>query len=212
MNNKHTFPEQGSDEWLQERAGKLTASRFHDVIATRRDGKPLQARQDYMLQLAFERTAGAPRQGINSRSLEWGSELEDFARESYELESGDLVTSVGFVIHPTHSFIGGSPDGLVGNDGLIEIKCPHDEKVHVRTWLEGMPPAHVAQIQGNLFVTGRQWADFISYDPRQGGRFRLYVQRIERDQAYIDKLEIALLQFEAELQQMIQILKKKAAA
>lgn len=211
MNNEHTFPEQGSDEWLQERAGKQTASRFHDVTALSKAGKPLQARQDYMLQLVFERTAGAPKQSINSRSLEWGAEVEAFAREAYELETGNLVTSVGFLAHPAHDFIGGSPDGLVGNDGLIEIKCPHDEKVHVRTWLEGMPEAHRAQIQGNLFVTGRHWADFISYDPRQAEHLRLYVQRIERDQDYIDSLEKKLLQFEAELQQMIKTLEKKAA-
>lgn len=204
--------EQGSDQWRELRAGMITASRFADVIAVRRDGKPTAARDKYMRLLAFERLSGAPAHSISSRSMEWGSELETYAREAYELDVGAFVTQSGFVTHPNHSFIGCSPDGLIGTDGGIEMKCPHDEAVHINTWLDGMPADHVPQVQGCMFVTGRQWWDFVSYDPRQSETFRLYVQRIERNQAYIDQLEIALLQFEAELQQMIQILKKKAAA
>lgn len=207
MNN----PEQGTEEWRAQRAGMITASRFADVVAVRRDGKPTAAREKYMRLLAFERLSGAPAKEIHSRSLEWGSELETYARAAYELETGEFVTQSGFIAHPSHDFIGCSPDGLIDESGGIEMKCPHDEAVHINTWLEGMPADHLPQVQGCMFVTGRQWWDFASYDPRQSERFCLYVQRIERDQTYIDKLEIALLQFEAELQQMIKTLEKKAA-
>lgn len=205
----HHDLEQGSAEWHEARAGRITASRFADVIALRRDGKPTAAREKYLRQLAFERLAQAPSREIQSRSLEWGTELEAFAREAYELETGRFVTQAGFVTHPAYDFIGSSPDGLIGSDGGLEIKCPHDESVHVGTWLDGMPADHAAQVQGTMFVTGREWWDFVSYDPRQRDGLRLYVQRIERDQAYIDTLERGLLQFEAELQQLVQQLEAK---
>ncbi|MGW8304326.1 MAG: lambda exonuclease family protein [Achromobacter pulmonis] len=204
--------EQRTEAWLQARSGKITASRFADVIAvSTKTGKPLQAREDYMLTLAAERTSGIPKQSITSKSLSWGTDLEEHAREAYEIEMGQIVEETGFVLHPDHAFIGASSDGWIGDDGLIEIKCPHDEKVHVRTWLYGMPADHMAQIQGNLLVTGRQWADFISYDPRAGEPWRLYVQRIPRDEAYIKTLLTALLQFEAELRAMVDTLRRKAA-
>ena len=205
--------EQRTEAWLQARCGKITASRFADVMAvSARTGKPLQAREDYMLTLAAERTSGIPKQSISSKSLAWGTDLEAHAREAYEIETGNIVTEAGFVLHPTHDCIGASSDGWIGDDGLIEIKCPHDEKVHIRTWLYGMPEDHIAQVQGNMLVTGRQWADFISYDPRAGQPFRLYVQRIPRDDDYINnKLLPGLLQFEAELQAMVETLRRKAA-
>jgi putative phage-type endonuclease len=204
---------QRTDEWLQARAGRITASRFADVMAvSARTGKPLQAREDYMLSLAAERTSGAPKQSISSKCLAWGTDIEAYAREAYEVETGNIVEQTGFVLHPKYDFIGASSDGWIGTDGLIEIKCPHDEKVHIRTWLYGMPEDHIAQVQGNLLVTGREWADFISYDPRAGEQFRLYVQRILRDEAYIDKVLLpGLLQFEAELRDMVNLLRKRVA-
>lgn len=204
--------EQRSAEWFQQRSGKITASRFADVISIGRNGKPLQARHDYMLQLAFERTAGIAKQSIGSKATCWGTEVESYAREAYELETGNLVSEVGFVIHSDFDYIGGSADGFVGDAGLIEIKCPHDEKVHVRTWLEGMPDGHMPQVQGNLLVTKRSWADFISYDPRAGERWRLFVQRVQRNDEYIDKTLLpGLLQFELELRAMVKQLEEKAA-
>lgn len=203
---------QGSDDWREARSGLITASRFADVIAVRRDGKPTAARAKYLRLLAFERLANAPVREIHSRSMEWGTELETFAREAYELETGRFVTQAGLVIHPEHPFIGCSPDGLIGADGGLEIKCPHDETVHIGTWLDGMPADHLPQVQGAMFVTGREWWDFVSYDPRQAEHLNLYVQRISRDQDYIDALEIGLLQFEAELQQLVEELKGKGVA
>lgn len=203
--------EQRSEQWHQDRAGKLTASVFADVIGLTKAGKPTAERAKLMRLKAFERLAGIPKHEVGARSLAWGKDLEQAATEAYEIETGNIVEPAGFLIHPEYDFIGCSPDGLVGSDGGIEMKCPHDEQVHVQTWLEGMPLDHTAQVQGCMFVTGRRWWDFISYDPRQAPALRLYVQRIERDEAYCQKLLGGLLQFEDELRSMVDTLRRKAA-
>lgn len=204
--------EQRSEEWFAQRAGKITASRFADAIAMskRKAGEPTEARSKYMRELVAEILMCAPKHSVSSQSMRWGTEVETFARESYELEHGVLVKESGFLLHPTCDFIGASPDGLVGEDGGIEMKCPHDEQVHISTWLDGMPEAHIGQVQGCMLVTGRKWWDFISYDPRQSEPFRLYVQRIPRDDAYIDTVLFpGLLQFWAEVQSMVDCLRRK---
>lgn len=205
--------EQRSEGWFEQRMGKITASRFADAIATStRDGKPTAARQTYMRTLVAEILSGRPKHSISSQAMTWGTEAEQFAREAYELETGLVVAEAGFTTHYDFDFIGGSPDGLVGNDGLIEIKCPHDEQVHIGTWLEGMPADHMPQVQGNLMVTGRSWLDFISFDPRQSEKYRLYVQRIERDDKYINETLLpGLLSFWGEVQQMVKAIQEKAA-
>lgn len=203
--------EQRTEQWEMDRAGKLTASVFADVIALRRDGKPTAERAKLMRLKAFERLAGIPKHEVGARSMEWGKDLEQAAKEAYEIESGNIVEASGFIVHPAHDFIGCSPDGLIAADGGIEMKCPHDEQVHVQTWLEGMPADHLPQVQGCMLVTGRQWWDFISYDPRQAPALRLYVQRIPRDDAYIKTLLDGLLQFEAELREMVDTLRRRAA-
>jgi predicted phage-related endonuclease len=208
MNNA---AEQRSEAWHMARAGKITASCFVDCIAVTKAGKPTAARGTYMRKLAFERLAGIPVHEIGGKALNWGAEVEGPAVQTYELVSGNIVTPSEFLVHPKYAFIGGSPDGLVSHDGGIEIKSPHDEGVHINTWLNGMPEEHMPQVQGNMFVTGRAWWDFISYDPRQCERLRLYVQRIPRDDAYIADLAAGLLQFEAELQQMLVELDRKSA-
>jgi len=203
--------EQRTDEWRQERAGRITASRFVDVISLTQAGKPKADRAKLMRQLAFERMAQIPVHEIGGKALNWGTEVEGPCVMLYELVTGNIVTPSPFVVHPRYDFIGASPDGLVGADGGIEIKSPHDEAVHIQTWLTGMPEEHRPQVQGNMFVKGRAWWDFISYDPRQCERLRLYVQRVPRDDAYIADLAAGLLQFEAELQQMLAELDRKSA-
>lgn len=220
--------EQRTEEWHRARAGKITASCFGDAMAFTggepgdvyksgpRKGepkpkKPAAARGTLMRKLAFERMAGIPAHEVGGKALNWGAEVEASAVQTYELISGNIVVASGFLLHPKYDFIGASPDGLVGSVGGIEIKCPHDEGVHINTWLNGMPDEHMPQVQGNMLVTGRQWWDFISYDPRQCERLRLYVQRIPRDDDYIGQMTAALLQFEAELQQMVAELERKSA-
>jgi len=203
--------EQRTDEWHAARAGKITASRFVDVIARTSAGKPKAERARYMRELVFERLAMQPKHEVSSKSLHWGTEVEDFARQAYELRTGNIVTLSPFLVHPRYDFIGASPDGLIDEDGGLEMKCPHSEDVHVLTWLEGMPADHMPQVQGCMAVTGRKWWDFTSYDPRQGERFRLYVQRIHRDDAYISAMLAELIQFNAEALAMQKELERKAA-
>jgi hypothetical protein len=100
---------------------------------------------------------------------------------------------------------------LIDDDGGLEGKCPHDEAVHILTWLEGMPEDHMPQVQGCMFVTGRKWWDFTSFDPRQTASHRLYIQRVYRDDDYIANLEKQILQFEMELRAMVEIIRSKAA-
>lgn len=204
--------EQGSEAWHQARSGRITASRFKDVMAIgKRDGKPLKARIDYMHELAFERLSGTPKQSISSQAMSWGTEAEPLAREAYEMATGYFVDEVSMIVHPAHDFIGGSPDGLVDDDGLIEIKSPFSEAVHIKTLLEGMPEEHIYQVQGNIWISGRKWCDFISFDPRQTSSLQLYKQRIERDDDFIESMQQALLSFEQELSEMVERIRERAA-
>lgn len=197
--------EQGSAEWHQQRAGKITASRFADVITINsKTGKPTAARDSYMREIVASILSGRPRHEIGSKSLSWGREVEGYAREAYELETGRLVVPSKFLLHPEYDYIGASPDGLVGDDGGIEVKCPHDEAIHILTYMKGMPKDHIPQVQGNMLVTGRKWWDFISYDPRQATAFRLYHQPVIRDDAYINDVLLPGLQaFWLEVQEML---------
>lgn len=197
--------EQRSPEWYAARAGKLTASRFVDVLGTK------AARAKYMREVVFERSATMAKHEVSSKSLAWGQDVEGFGVHAYEVRTGYIVERCSFIVHPAYPFIGASPDGLIDSDGGIEAKCPHDEAVHIATWLDGMPDEHMPQVQGNLAVTGRAWWDFISYDPRQAAHLRLYVQRVPRNDAFIATLIGELRQFNDEAEAMLQRLQKKAA-
>jgi putative phage-type endonuclease len=204
--------EQRTEEWHQQRAGRITASRFADAIAiSKRTGEPTEARNKYLRELVAEILMGNAKHSISSKSMQWGTEVEAYAREAYELHTGNLVVESEFLLHPQYDYIGASPDGLIWTDGGLEMKCPHDEQVHIKTWLEGMPADHIGQVQGCMYVTGRQWWDFVSYDPRQSEPYRLYVQRIPRDEAYIANLETGLLAFWQEVQQAVTEIQRKAA-
>jgi predicted phage-related endonuclease len=195
---------QGTEAWRQSRCGLLTASNFKHVIARKASGDALKARQTYMRTLAFERISQVPVHELTAKSLAWGKTNEGRARTEYEIRSGNLCTEVPLLIHPDLPFVGASPDGLVGDDGGIEIKCPISEHVHIGTWIEGMPEEHVPQVQGAMFVTGRRWWDFVSSDPRLGDHpASLYVERITRDDVFIRTLEDELWLFELELRALV---------
>lgn len=185
---------QRTEEWLIERAGHCTASRASDVLAKIKNGEASERRK-YRIQVVTERLTGVPVQGFVNASMQWGIDTEDPAKAAYEEETGDLIQSVGFLKHPTIAWVGASPDGLLGNDGLIEVKCP-DSTTHLE-WMAGekVPPRHVAQIQFQLWVTGRQWCNFTSYDPRFPENLRLFTVRAERDNDYIKNLEAEVRAF-----------------
>lgn len=197
--------EQGSAGWLEARSGSATASRFADIIAVSKStGEPLKARSDYKWQLVTERLYGTPVEAFTSGPTEWGKKLEPFARQAYEVETGNVVIASPFVPHPTIEFCGSSPDGLIIPDGGIEIKCPRDRRIHVQTWQSGMPELHMPQVQGNIWVNDLEWIDFISYDPRAPEDLRLYIERIYRDKKYILALESLVVQFLTEVKKLLE--------
>lgn len=204
--------------WFGDRAGRITASRMCDVMAfTASEGfwksgprkgqqkvaAPLKARKDYIRQLAAERITGNPKNQVRAAALDWGKQWEPIARAEYENTTGVLVVETGFQVHPKYNFIGASPDFLVGDLGGGEMKCPFDQEVHLETLEEGLPKEHIEQIQGGLWVCGRQWWDFVSFHPFFPAHRRLYVQRIKRDDEYIGKLEAACLSLEEEVQEIV---------
>jgi putative phage-type endonuclease len=195
--------DQGSTSWLQERAGHATASCFADIMAVGKTGKPLKARDDYLMKLVVERITGEPTPNVSSFAMNWGTDAEPYARAEYQLVTGSSVTEVGFAKHPVHKWVGASSDGRVGTKGGVEIKCPYNSAIHLQTWAEGMPEHHMAQVQGQIWILDLDWIDFCSYDPRmQNGAegLKLYCQRIERNDIYIKNLENEILTFLAEVQ------------
>jgi hypothetical protein len=160
---------------------------------SKRDGKPLKARADYLVELACERLTGKSEGIPMSTAMQYGVDVEPAARAAYEARFGIAVQTPGFIVMDC-GFIGCSPDGLVEANGTptfevpggLEIKCPFNTAVHIGTLLEGMPEDHIPQIQGSIMTTGRTWWDFVSYDPRLPDDLKLYVQRIPRDDHYID--------------------------
>jgi len=199
--------EQLSQEWFEARLGKVTASRVSDVLATRK-GQESTVRAKYKLQLATERLTNKKTDTYMNQAMQDGIEREPMAREIYEKLKDVTVEEVGFVQHPAIERAGASPDGLVGDDGIIEIKCPI-ETTHTTNLLERkLPSKYKPQVQFQLATTGRQWCDFISYNPNFEPRLQLMVVRVERDNEYIEMLEVKIKEFLNEVEDMIKTLKE----
>jgi putative phage-type endonuclease len=180
--------EQRSDEWFEARLARVTASRVADIIAKTKTGYST-SRANYMSELICERLTGKRTAFFQTAAMAWGTNTEPMAALAYEAKTGNLVEGVGFVPHPTIDMAGASPDGLVDHDGLIEIKCPNTS-THLDTVLASTPPTqYVAQMQWQMACTGRQWCDFISYDPRLPEKMQIFIQRVMRDDAMIENLE-----------------------
>ena len=202
--NQKEAAEQGSAAWLYERVGYCTASRFKDVIDKLKSGKPGAKRQTYLMELVVERITGQPQDHFASTAMQWGTDCEPRSRMDYEARTGSIVEEVGFVKHPTLPMVGGSPDGLIGEDGGFESKSPYNSAVHLSTILEAaMPEEHLPQVQGIMWITGRKWWDFQSFDPRLPEPLNRYVQRIERNEDYIKQLEQEVIAFLAEVEAML---------
>lgn len=185
--------EQGGIEWLMERVGHATASRFRDILDFTKAGKPGAKRTAYLWELVIERLTARPVDHFPSVAMQYGTDNESAARMAYEAVTGAMVLETGF--HKALGFIGASPDGLVDDDGAIEIKCPWNSTNHLQCFLTGIPEEHIAQVQGVLWVTEREYCDFISFDGRMPLHLQLYVQRIERDGEYIGNLDREVRKF-----------------
>jgi putative phage-type endonuclease len=199
---------QGTDDWKLARAGRVTASRICDVLAKIKSGEAA-ARRNYKAQIISEILSGQPQEsGFVSAEMKFGTENEPFARAAYEITNDVMVQQVGLVIHPRIERSAASPDGLVGSDGLIEAKVPNTA-THIDYILKGEVPAdYQPQILWQMACTGREWCDFVSYDPRLPSRLQLFVKRLERDDKRIAEMEKEVEKFLAEVDETLAALNK----
>lgn len=199
---------QGSPEWFAERCGKVTASRVADIIATTKSG-PSASRANYRAQLVAERLTGVAGESFTNTAMQWGIEQEPFARMEYEARKGDIVIEAGFVSHPTIKLSGASPDGLVGDDGLVEIKCPNTA-THIDYILANkVPEKYKPQMTWQLVCTKRKWCDFVSYDPRMPDNLKLFVARFIPDSEYTNFLVADVRLFIVEVNELVNKLSSK---
>ena len=199
--------EQQSAEWFASRLGKVTASRVADVIAKTKTGYSA-SRENYMAQLVCERMTQTVAESYTNAAMQWGTETEPLARAAYEAHVDVLVDEVAMIQHPTIEASGASPDGLVGDDGQIEIKCPNTA-THFDTLLnEKMPSKYMPQVQWQMSCANRLWVDFVSFDPRAPEGLQLFVKRVERDDKYILELEAEVHKFLEEMGTRIEKLNK----
>lgn len=200
--------EQGSKEWKADRAGKATASRIADVMAKTKSG-PAASRANYLAQLVAERLTGEPSEGFVSAAMAHGTATEPEARNAYAFATDNDVVQVGFIPHPTIEWSGASPDGIIGDDGLVEIKCPNTA-THIETLLgDGIDRKYVLQMQWQMACTGRKWCDFVSYDPRLPGSMSLHIQRVHRDDLMIAEIQREVSGFLKEVAETVAELQSK---
>lgn len=198
--------EQRSPEWFGMRLGKVTASRVSDVIARTKTGYST-SRANYAAQLICERLTGTPTEGFSNAAMLWGTEQEPDARDAYAFRRNVEVVELGFANHPKIEMSGASPDGLVGDDGLVEIKCPITA-THIEILRAGaIADKYHVQMQWQMACTGRAWCDFVSYDPRLPEEMRLFVQRVPRDPQRIATLEAEVRAFLDEIDEVLDELK-----
>lgn len=203
--------DQRTTEWFAQRLGKVTASRIADLMARTKTGYST-SRENYMAQLICERLTGVPQDSYSNAAMQWGTDQEPFARAAYEAHAGVLVEECGFILHPTIDDAGASPDGLVGDDGLVEIKCPNTATMLDFILTESVPDKYQKQMQFQLACTGRSWCDFVMFDPRlpEGGQLR--IKRIERDSVFIGQIETEVAAFLKEALIKTEAIKEKLNA
>ena len=198
--------EQGSPEWFALRAGKVTASRVADILAKTKTG-PSASRQNYLIELAIQRTTGIIQESYTNAAMEWGTQTEPQARVAYEVNTNNFVDQVAFIDHPNIAWFGCSPDGLVSDRGLVEIKCPNSA-THWEYFKSKKPPQkYFIQMQAQIAVTGRDWCDFVSFDPRMPDRSQLLVVRVPRDEVFIAEMETEIKKFLSEVEVEVNLMK-----
>ena len=197
--------DQGTDDWFAARLGKVTASRIADVVAKTKTGVSA-SRGNYMAQLIVERMTGKPTESYSNTAMQWGTSTEPLARAAYEMTTDLMVDEVGFVEHESLSMCGASPDGLVGDNGLIEIKCPNTA-THIETLINGtIDNRYMLQMQWQMACTDREWCDFVSFDPRMPEALQLKIIRVNMNEMLIAELENQVEQFLNEVQEKVEFL------
>jgi putative phage-type endonuclease len=203
--------EQGTEAWHSQRLGRVTASRLADVLAKTKSGYSA-SRNNYMTQLVLERITQTKAESFSSAAMLHGVEQEPFARAAYEAHTGQMVEEVGFIPHPDIEAAGASPDGLVGDDGMVEIKCPSSSTA-LEVWLthsEGCNPVdgkYYAQMQWQMRCADRAWCDYVVFDPRMPAKAQLFIYRVERDDAWLKVAEAEVITFLAEVDAKVTALK-----
>jgi putative phage-type endonuclease len=207
-----SYIEQRTDEWFQQRLGKVTASRMSDVLARIKSGEAA-VRANYKAQLVAERLTGYPQDSYTNAAMKWGTDQEPFARLAYEIEADEFVKECGFIDHPVIAMSGASPDGLVGKDGMVELKCP-ETKTHLQMLLTGeVSSKWIDQVVWQLACNpDREWNDFVSFDPRLPPELRVFKKRFYRDNDVIKSYETEVKLFLSEVDAMVLKLKNHTAA
>lgn len=194
--------EQGTDAWRELRLGHVTASSVADIMAKGKLGEA-ESRRKYKMRIVAERLTKMGQESYMNAAMEWGVEQEPYARMAYEVAAEVLVDKTGFWHHPTIDWVGVSPDGLVGDDGLVEIKCPNTTTHLDYIDDDKVPAKYFKQIQCQLWVTGRQWCDFVSFDPRLPHSTQLFIKRCERDEEFIAEMETEVRNFLTEVEFLV---------
>ncbi len=185
---------QGSAEWLRLRLGQVTASRMSDVLSKGRGKAPSKTAETYMMELIAERLTGEAKPFFENDAMRWGTETEPQARSMYEVNNNFVsVDEVAFIEHS--DFVGVSPDGLIGEDGMLEIKCPTTITQIKRALTYDYSEDYKAQIQMQLWVAQREWCDFVSFDPRIDCDASFLQQRVYRDEEFIDNMKVVTTSF-----------------
>lgn len=204
--------QQQSDEWFAARIGRVTASRVKDVMAKGRGKEPSATRKNYMMELLCERLTGNRAEGFTSAAMQRGTDLEPFARMAYELDSGLMTVETGLVLHPDIDGFGASPDGLSGDVGLLEIKCPNTA-THVATLQSSRHDSQYEwQMLAQMSCTGRAWCDFVSFDDRLPEPLQYACFRFERDDSRINDMEAEIRAFLEELAELERDMRARMAS
>ena len=201
--------DQRSPEWVRARIGHLTASRMPAAMAFTKAGKETEERRKLKIDIVAERMTGLAQEYFVSAAMKWGVEQEPFARQEYEMRTGELVGDVGFVAHPEIEYLGASPDGLVGADGLVEIKCP-TSNTHIAYLLERLvPDQYKPQMIVQMMCTGRRWCDFVSFDPRMPEQRQLMIVRYVPTTDEMAKCETVAREFLREVDQLFDLVTRE---
>jgi len=191
--------EQRSPEWFAARCGSLGASQLNEALATTKNGWGA-SRENLKNRIIAERLTGTPTESFTNAAMQWGVDQEDNARKAYEAHTGTFVDEMGIAFHPVLKHTHASPDGLVGDDGLLEIKCPNTT-THIETLKsQKVPSKYMNQMLWQMRCVDRQWCDYVSFDPRLPQHLQLFVKRVERDDVAIAELEAKVAEFLTEVE------------